>query len=76
MSITSLVRHIFVPRMHELDKHLTQGEQLQGRVLSHLLLSAQDTEYGREHTVVSTVFLPSRTMRISSGKYPSTPMRS
>lgn len=37
-----------MPRMHELDKHLTQGEQLQGRVLSHLLLSAQDTEYGRE----------------------------
>lgn len=49
MSITSLVRHIFVPRMHELDKHLTQGEQLQRRVLSHLLLSAQDTEYGCEH---------------------------
>ena len=35
--------------MHELDKHLTQGEQLQRRVLSQLLLSAQDTEYGREH---------------------------
>ena len=49
MSLTNLVRHIFVPRMHELEKHQTQGEQLQRQVLTHLLKAAKDTEYGREH---------------------------
>ncbi len=49
MSITGLVRHIFVPRMRELDKHQTQSEQLQRAVLQHLLVSAKDTEYGRQH---------------------------
>ena len=49
MNITSLVRHIFTSRMRELEKHQTQGEQLQRAVLSHLIASAKDTEYGREH---------------------------
>ena len=49
MSLTNLVRHIFVPRMHELEKHQTQGEQLQRQVLTHLLKAAKGTEYGREH---------------------------
>ena len=35
--------------MRELEKHQTQGEQLQRAVLSHLIASAKDTEYGREH---------------------------
>ena len=33
MSITSIVRPIFVPRMRALEKHLTQGEELQREVL-------------------------------------------
>ncbi len=49
MSLTKLVRPIFVPRMKDLEKHQTQGEQLQRQVLSHLLSKAKDTEYGREH---------------------------
>ena len=40
--------------MHELDKHQTQGEQLQRRVLRHLLTTAKDTEYGREHGFATT----------------------
>jgi len=35
--------------MKELEKHQTQGEQLQRQVLNHLLRSARDTEYGRQH---------------------------
>ena len=35
--------------MHELEKHQTQGEQLQRQVLTHLLKAAKGTEYGREH---------------------------
>ena len=54
MSLTGLVRHIFVSRMHELEKHQTQGEQLQRRVLRHLLTTAKDTEYGREHGFATT----------------------
>ena len=49
MSLTSLVRHIFVPRMRELEKHQTQGEQLQRQVLQHLLQAGKHTEYGRQH---------------------------
>ena len=54
MSITSLVRHIFTSRMRELDKHQTQGEQLQRAVLQHLIASAKDTEYGRQHGFATT----------------------
>ena len=35
--------------MRALEKHQTQGEQLQRQVLTHLLTTARDTEYGREH---------------------------
>ncbi len=49
MSITKIVRPIFIPRMKELEKHQTQGEQLQLQVLHHLMTTAKDTEYGREH---------------------------
>ena len=48
MSITSLVRYIFEPRMRDLEKHQTQGELLQRQVLNHLIQSAKDTEYGRK----------------------------
>ena len=54
MNLTSLVRHIFTSRMRELEKHQTQGEQLQRRVLHHLLRVAKDTEYGREHGFLTT----------------------
>ena len=53
MSITSIARYIFTSRMRELEKHQTQGEQLQRVVLSHLIASGKDTEYGREHGFAS-----------------------
>ena len=49
MSLTNIIRPIFTPRMKALEKHQTQGEQLQRQVLQHLLTTAKDTEYGREH---------------------------
>ena len=35
--------------MRDLEKHQTQGEQLQRQVLAHLLEAARDTEYGSQH---------------------------
>ena len=35
--------------MRELERHLTQGEELQRAVLRHLIAAAKDTEYGRAH---------------------------
>ena len=35
--------------MRALEKHQTQGAQLQKQVLQHLIASARDTEYGRNH---------------------------
>ncbi len=49
MSITSIVRKVFEKRQRELEKHQTEGEQLQRQVLSRLLQQAKDTEYGRNH---------------------------
>ena len=54
MSLTGIVRHIFVPRLRELEMHQTQGEQLQREVLRHLLDTAKDTEYGRSHAFATT----------------------
>ena len=49
MSITSFVRYVFEPRMRDLEKHQTQGELLQRRVLNHLVQTAKNTEYGRKY---------------------------
>ena len=35
--------------MRAIEKHQTGGEQLQRQVLNHLLTTARDTEYGRNH---------------------------
>ncbi|MBQ6768516.1 MAG: GH3 auxin-responsive promoter family protein [Prevotella sp.] len=49
MSLTSVVRHVFARRVKNLERYQTQGEQLQRQVLTQLLQSAKDTEYGRNH---------------------------
>ena len=51
MSITSLVRYVFEPRMRDLEKHQTQGELLQRRVLNHLVQTAKNTEYGKKYVL-------------------------
>ena len=40
---------MFARRVKNLERYQTQGEQLQRQVLTQLLQSAKDTEYGRNH---------------------------
>lgn len=49
MSITAIVRNVFLPRQKELERHNNEAETLQRHVLKHLLDRAKDTEYGRNH---------------------------
>ena len=54
MSLTGIVRPLFAKRWRELEKHNTQGEQLQREVLARLVSKAKDTEYGRKHLFAAT----------------------
>ena len=49
MSITKILRPLFLPRMRALERHQTQGKHLQQQQLQHLLSTARNTQYGREH---------------------------
>lgn len=49
MSITGIVRNLFLSRQKELERHNNGAEILQRNVLRHLLSRAKDTEYGRNH---------------------------
>ena len=53
MSLTQIIGKVFVPRQHALEKHLNGGEALQRAVLEHLIHTAKDTEYGRNHAFPS-----------------------
>ncbi len=54
MSLTKIVRPVFVPRQKELERHNNEGEPLQRKVLERLLGRAKDTEYGRNHLFASS----------------------
>ena len=49
MSLTQIIGKLFVPRQKALEKHQNGGEALQRAVLEHLIHTAKDTEYGRQH---------------------------
>ena len=49
MSLTTLIRPIFTPRLRTLDLYVSQAEVLQRQVLARLLSKAADTEWGRAH---------------------------
>jgi hypothetical protein len=49
MNLTSIVGKLFVPRQKELERHFTDGEQLQKQVLNRLLAQGAHTEYGRKY---------------------------
>ena len=49
MSLTSLVRPIFTPRMRELERHISEGETLQRETLQRLLALGRQTAWGAEH---------------------------
>jgi len=54
VSLTSIARNLFASRWRELEKHNSQGEQLQRAVLARLISKAKDTEYGRKHLFAAT----------------------
>lgn len=49
MSITGIVRNVFLHRQKELERHLNEAETLQQEMLRYLISHAKDTEYGRKH---------------------------
>ena len=49
MSLTQIIGKVFVPRQHTLERYQNEGEALQRAVLEHLVQTAKDTEYGRNH---------------------------
>ena len=49
MSLTSIIRPFFNPRLKQLDLYFTRAQELQLRVLKHLLTKASDTEWGHAH---------------------------
>jgi hypothetical protein len=49
MSLTTIASKFFLPRQRELERHNTEGEQLQRQVLSYLVEHAKNTEYGIQH---------------------------
>lgn len=49
MSLTSIIRPFFNPRLKQLDQYSTRAQELQLRVLKHLLTKASDTEWGHAH---------------------------
>ncbi len=54
MSLTRIITNVFKSRQKELEQHISGGEALQRKVLAHLLDTAKDTEYGREHLFGTT----------------------
>ena len=49
MSLTQLIGKVFVARQRALEKYQNEGAALQQAVLSRLIQTARDTEYGRKH---------------------------
>lgn len=49
MSITSIVKPAFLPRLKELDKYASHAEEIQNSVLKYLVGNAKETEYGHRH---------------------------
>jgi len=49
MSITKLIKPIFAPRIKKIEAYAKHAEEIQSAVLSRLLTSAQNTEWGRQH---------------------------
>ena len=54
MSLTSIAGKVFLPRQKELERHTTDAEMLQRRVLEHLIVKGRSTEYGRNHALGQT----------------------
>lgn len=49
MSITSIVKPVFMQRARQLERYATMSEELQRQVLRHLVSEAAHTEWGMSH---------------------------
>ncbi len=49
MNKTKLIRNLFVPRQHQLDRYATEPEEMQRKALSRLLAQGRQTLWGWEH---------------------------
>lgn len=49
MSITSIARPFFGPRLHAIERYGTRAEDIQRKVLANLLRRAADTEWGKRY---------------------------
>ena len=49
MSITSIARNFFAPRLKELERYATDAAAIQQRMLRYLTTNAKYTEYGRRN---------------------------
>ncbi len=54
MSVTYIVEKLFHKRQKELERHLNEGGTLQQEVLTRLINSAKNTEYGIKHLFGAT----------------------
>ena len=54
MSVTKIVERFFYKREKELDRHLNEASTLQQEVLSRLIETAKNTEYGIKHLFGAT----------------------
>lgn len=54
MNLTKIASKFFLPRQKELDRHYTDPEGLQRKVLNYLIEHGQHTEYGRNHLLGAT----------------------
>ena len=54
MSVTYIVEKFFSKRQKELERHLNEASALQQEVLSRLITTAKDTEYGIKHLFGAT----------------------
>lgn len=49
MSLTKIIRPVFLPRQKALERYNEHAEELQMQVLGRLVAMAKDTQWGREH---------------------------
>ncbi|MCF0189609.1 MAG: GH3 auxin-responsive promoter family protein [Bacteroidaceae bacterium] len=54
MSLTKVLRPLFMSRMRELERHLTEAETLQREALQRLLAAGSQTLYARDHGLSAT----------------------
>lgn len=49
MSLTSIAKPLLMPRMWRIGMYAAHSEEIQRKVLHHLVAAAADTEWGKEH---------------------------